>query len=557
MPIERIPLTQPINTRNGFLNTDSKCVNGYFESSEGMRMFVKRPGLIAAPDIPSLPAGKGQGIYTFQNNVYAVVNNVLYKMAVPSFATTVVGSLSGPIATCYFVQTLDEQYLFLHNGTNGYLLNGTTGVFSQITNDKVAVTTIITGGSGYTAPTVVFDPPPSGTTATGTVQMTSGIITGITITDGGSGYVTAPNVTINDPTGMGAAATCLLNFFPTSGLVPGAIFLDSYVIVGTPQGRLYSSNVGDPTTWNALDYISAEAQPDLSIGIARHLNYVLNFGQWSTEFFYDAGNPIASPLNSAPSYQLEIGCLDGNTIVAFDQTVMWVGTSKTGSNSVYLLDGVSPVKVSSTYIDRILNRSPTDLFAYAMKYNGHTFYVLTSHLFNVTIVYDVNEKVWVQWTMWATDDAGNYGEQYFRPLYYTYIGITHVLLDDDNGKIYGMSENFYTDSGAPIYYRSVTNLIDNGTTKRKFYNRVEIVGDKVAATMNIRHTDNDYQSWSPYRAVNLNQSRPQIYQTGAARRRAWEFLCTDNVPLRLDCAEIDFNIGELEQDGVGPTQYRK
>jgi hypothetical protein len=75
--------------------------------------------------------------------------------------------------------------------------------------------------------------------------------------------------------------------------------------------------------------------------------------------------------------------------------------------------------------------------------------------------------------------------------------------------------------------------------------------------MNIRHTDDDYQSWSPYRSVNLNASRSQIYQTGASRRRAWEFLCTDNAPLRLDAAEMDFDIGELEGGGPAPTTYRR
>jgi hypothetical protein len=120
-----------------------------------------------------------------------------------------------------------------------------------------------------------------------------------------------------------------------------------------------------------------------------------------------------------------------------------------------------------------------------------------------------------------------------------------------------MSSLYYNDAGSPIYYRAVTDIVDNGTTKRKFYNRVEIIGDKVPAIMNIRHTGNDYQSWSPYRGVNLEASRAQIYQTGQDRRRAWEFLCTDNQPLRLDAAEIDFDIGELEGGGPAPTQYRK
>ena len=193
--------------------------------------------------------------------------------------------------------------------------------------------------------------------------------------------------------------------------------------------------------------------------------------------------------------------------------------------------------------------------------NGHTFYVLTLADLNVTIVFDVNEKVWTQWTMWAVGDAdsgvpGIYGEQYFRPSFFTQISDTYYLLDDDNGTLYTMSDHVYNDSGAPIYYRTVTDIIDGGTTKRKFFGRLEIVGDKVPAVMNIRHTNDDYKNWSPYRSVNLDKQRPQVYQSGAARRRAWEFLCTDNQPLRLLAAEVDFDIGELEASEPSQLQYR-
>ena len=74
--------------------------------------------------------------------------------------------------------------------------------------------------------------------------------------------------------------------------------------------------------------------------------------------------------------------------------------------------------------------------------------------------------------------------------------------------------------------------------------------------MKIRHTDDDYQTWSNYRTVDLSKPRAQLYQSGAARRRAWEFLITDPVPVRLDAAEVDFEIGEMEQDQAPPTQYR-
>ena len=48
---------------------------------------------------------------------------------------------------------------------------------------------VINGGSGYSAASVTFSAPPAGgTTATGTVTLSSGVVTGIVMTNYGSGY---------------------------------------------------------------------------------------------------------------------------------------------------------------------------------------------------------------------------------------------------------------------------------------------------------------------------------------------------------------------------------
>ena len=567
MPTERTPLTQPIETRDGTLTKDSKSVNGYFESRDNKREFIKRPGLATVTLDNPLPSSDGQGIYYYNGYIYSVVNNTVYKTNPSTNATTTVGTITGTVKQCYFTPSFLGTYLFFHNQTNGYLINGSTGAFSQITNDKVAVVTILTGGTGYTDATasVTFSAPPSGgTTATGTVQTTGGVVTNITITDPGSGYVTAPTVTITDSgSGVNATASSLLSYFPTTGLVAGVAFLDAYVFVGTPDGRVYSCNVGDPTIWNPLDYITAEAESDQSVAICKHLNYVMNFGQWSLEFFYDNANPIDSPLAAATSYKVEVGCANGDSVVPFEQTVAWIGTSLSNGKGIFLLDGTAPTRISTAYIDRILGNSDmSKVTAYSFKMNGHMFYVCSLHDLNITLVYDFNEKMWNQWTMYAVGTAtsgvtGIYAEQYFRPSYFTKVNNDYYLLDDDNGTMYTMSDLYYTDAGAPIYYRVVSDIVDNGTTKRKFYQRLEIVGDKVGAIMKVRHTGNDYKTWSNYRSVDLSKPRAQIYLGGADRRRAWEFLCTDAVPLRLDSAEIDFKIGEIENEAMQPTQYRK
>jgi len=560
MPIVRLPLSQPIESRTASFAKDSRCVNGYFETrDQSKREFIKRPGLLQVPVDPALPAMEAQGLAAFNGYLYAVVDNTLTKIDPTTFVSSTAGTITGTVANCSFVNTLNNAYMFMHNKTNGYLLNGSSGAFTQITNDKVAVVNILTGGSGYVSPTVTFSAPPSGTTATGTVQVTGGVVTGVTITNPGSGYVTAPTVTINPVGGgSGASASSLLNFFPTGPLVPGAVFLDQYVIVATESGRLYSSNVGNPTIWNPLDYLTAEAEPDNMVGITKHFNYVIGFGEWSTEFFYDAANLTGSPLAPAPAYRMEIGCANGDSIVQFEQSVIWIGKSKSEGAQVFMMEGTSPIKVSTVYIDRWLKASNLeDVKGYVFKMNGHTFYVMTLHDLNVTLVYDVSEKMWYQWTMWATDGGTTYAEQYFRPSYYVGLNSTYWALDDDTGVLYKMSSDYYNDAGAPIYYRCVTDITDSGTTKRKFISRLEIIGDKIGGTMKIRHSDDDYQTWSTYRSVDLSKPRPQIYQLGQSRRRSWEFLCTDSVPLRLDAAEIDFNIGEMEQDAAAPTPYRR
>ena len=630
MTTERIPLTQPIESRTGSFAKDSYSSNCFFETRDQKREFIKRPGLVSvAQVVPITPPAysDSQGLSAFNNKLIAVISNSVYQVDPSGYAVTTVGTTSASTSQSYFVRTFLDAYLFFHNKVNGYLLSK-AGAYNTIVNDKVSNISIDNPGLNYsTGITLSFSA--SGVAATATVV--DGNIDTVTITSAGTGLSSAGTCTINvpspaTPTGTGSIAlfiitvssatgiyvgmtvtgtgvapnakvtningtditvsiantaavsgtitftdlgsngvlTPALNSFPDGPYVSGVVFLDNYVFIGTATNRIYNSALGDPTTWGALDYLTFEQTTDTLVGIAKHLNYLVAFGKVSTQFFYDQANASASPLGVAASYTSEVGCANGDSIVATSNTVLWVGTSKTFGRSVYIMDGVSAIRVSTANIDRHLEADGlSNVTAYCYTIDGHTLYILTLHNTNQTLVYDMTEKMWYTWTQYSIQsndqpNPGTYQESYFRPTFYAEVNNVPYVLDDDTGTLYYFDVNTYQDNGQSIYCRTVTDIMDNGSTKRKFYGRLEIIGDKVAATMQIRHSGDDYNTWSNYRTVDLNASRSQVYLSGADRRRAWEFLVTSNAPLRLDAAEVDFRIGEMDQEqAVGGGRYRK
>ena len=396
------------------------------------------------------------------------------------------------------------------------------------------------------------------------------IVTGISGTEVYTNFAVGTllgNYTFTDA-GINGQLTAVLNAFPAGPFVPGIVSLSNYMFIATTDGSIYNSKLNAPTTWTGSTIVFNQTT-DTLVAIVRHLNYLVALGKSSMQFFYDSGNgtDAVSPLLPAQSYTTEIGCANADSIVATSNTAIWIGATKTHGRAVYLLDGVSPIKISTSNIDKHLDADGlSQVTAYCYKFGGHTLYILTLHTSNETLVFDLEEKMWYQWTQYAmiSNDQGSIGtpgtwaESYFRPTFYAEVNNVPFVLDDDTATIYTFSVGTYQDVGQDIYCRTVTDIIDNGTTKRKFYGRLEIIGDKVAGgVMQVRHSGDDYVTWSSYRSVDLNASRAQVYLSGSDRRRAWEFLCTSNVPLRLDGAEIDFRVGELDQEqDVGGGRYR-
>jgi len=185
--------------------------------------------------------------------------------------------------------------------------------------------------------------------------------------------------------------------------VPGVVYLDGTTYVMDPNGTIWGSALNDPQTWQALNFISANAISNSGVALTRYLNYVVAFCDQSTAFFQDVGNPTGSPLAQAVSSFNLVGCAAGNSVVSTQNTVYWIGKTRQKGRSIYMLNGVTPVVVSNQYIDRILNADPlTTVYAYALSIDGHDFYILTLKSSNLTLVFDSKTGAWHTWSSTAT-----------------------------------------------------------------------------------------------------------------------------------------------------------
>jgi hypothetical protein len=370
-----------------------------FESGNYCQLWFSNAGsgMTAAP---TLTFGTNVG---FNAGAYAFLNATSNEGAA-QFRTAILGT---------------TVYLFQYNGSGTYLTNiwtttnGTT--YQNIGSPGWAVRNgefiaagnlFMIGGVNPTVPTYyndVWELAFSGTT----VALNPNVADGFYHFNQTSPAITTPLLVFkstgdlydfNSATSTLSKLSNEANYPPVT--VPGLVYLDGYFFVMDTQGRIWNSNLNDPTTWGALAFIAMENEPGNGVAICKYLNYVVAMGQWTTEFFYDNANLAPqSPLSPNQTLAIQIGCAAGESVVELQGSVVWIGQTKREGQGVYQFSGYTPSKISTPFVDRILQADPlTDVSAYTVDAFGHSMYILTLHTSNITLAYTFDSQVWGVWT---------------------------------------------------------------------------------------------------------------------------------------------------------------
>jgi hypothetical protein len=180
--------------------------------------------------------------------------------------------------------------------------------------------------------------------------------------------------------------------FPDSAAVRAVCVINFHFVAvrgdGTYPGRFYWSDVNDGTTWDSLNYATAERVPDDLLDIAPLGDNIWLFGQSSLEVWQNTGNADL-PFERIEQVAFDRGIIDTGCWAKVDNTLVFIGSDAV----VYRASSDNPVRISDHWLEeKIAASSSWSMFAF--KYQGHEF--ACARLDDATYAYDTATQQWCE-----------------------------------------------------------------------------------------------------------------------------------------------------------------
>ena len=168
---------------------------------------------------------------------------------------------------------------------------------------------------------------------------------------------------------------------------PGAEWvevIDGYYVIGAPDsGQFYISANRNPSSWDGLDFATAEKYPDDIVGAVVNGGEIFFFGRESYEVWYNSGDADFALSRSSNGFG-EIGCLSRFGMVKADNGIFFLGHD----GVIYRLNGYDPVRVSTAAIEQAVEEmADKTCFAFSFNEGGHKFVAFSFD--DATFVYDI------------------------------------------------------------------------------------------------------------------------------------------------------------------------
>ena len=334
--------------------------------------------------------------------------------------------------------------------------------------------------------------------------------------------------------------------------------VDNYIIYNQPDTQNWAAtDLGTQFSTQAY-YGVKDGAPDNLITLIVDRRQVFLLGETTTEVWTDVGNVISGiisfPFQRIPGTSTQYGCAAKHSVVRFSENFMFISRSTLGQNIIGTMQGYSFVRLSTHAVEQTLvGVNVSDAFAYSYKIEGHEFYVITFPQADLTWVYDLTTRAWHKWLSW--DNARGFYRH--RSNCGCWWNNNYYVGDYENGKIYTLQNNVYTDNGATIRrLRRATHLTSD--LQRQYFDEFQIqfqpgvglqTGQGNDPQAMLRWSSDGGSTWSNEHWVTLGKvgkynNRAIWRRLGWSRDRIFEVVVTDPIKAVIVSANLKASVGE-------------
>jgi hypothetical protein len=323
--------------------------------------------------------------------------------------------------------------------------------------------------------------------------------------------------------------------FTANGSPQFVVFIDGYFLVTTDTKKFIVSSINDGLSYNALDFGTAESDPDDIVAPIVYKNQLFISGGQTFEAFQNIGG-ADFPFQRTGLF-LQKGCFAPYSLVNAQDTFMWVGGGENESPAIWALNGNSTAKISTTAIDSILSDLSQAQVAsiYSWAYANKGAYFIGFSLPATTLVYDTTSQRWHERKSVLDSALGAFRVSSVVKAY------NKVLCGDIiDGRIGHLTDTVYTEYGENILRRVATQPFQNNM-QSVFFPSLELtvesgVGNEDVVDPQITlERSKDGKTWSDPIARSIGKigdyTRRAIWRRNgrAARFEVFRFTLTDAV----------------------------
>lgn len=312
-------------------------------------------------------------------------------------------------------------------------------------------------------------------------------------------------------------------------------FFNGRFVVNKPSsGQFFISALYDGLNWDALDFATAEADPDNIVRLMAEGGQLVIYGERTTEFWGDSG-AADFPYARIGSAAIEWGLAAMASLCKYMDSLIFLRKNRLGQVQVAIQEGSNGSAVSTPEMDYIFSQyaAVSDATAFTYMLSGHPMYQINFPTPNESWLYDGQSK------SWSKVQYGNSGRH--RAEMQVQLLSKNYVTDYANGKLYRFQENVFTDDGATIVREFVGKHQSMGDFTNFSAMWVEMeagvglqTGQGTAPQLMMQISRDGGHEWGPeiwrdIGAAGKYKARAVFNRLGAARDWLFKFRVTDPI----------------------------